>query len=109
VPDQLLIAGDTLKGTDHIQACRGDDGSYAFIYSASGKPFTVDLSKLTGERLEAWWYDPRTGAATNAGDLAREGKRVFTPPSSGRGNDWVLVVDDVAKKYAMPEKSEAKP
>ena len=102
VPDQSLIAGDTLKGTDHIQACRGDDGSYAFVYSASGKQFTVDLSKLTCERLHTWWFDPRTGAATDAGDLARDGKKDFTPPSSGRGNDWVLVLDDAARKYNMP-------
>jgi hypothetical protein len=31
----------------------------------------------------------------------------FTPPSSGRGCDWVLVLDDAAKGYPPP--GEARP
>jgi hypothetical protein len=28
--------------------------------------------------------------------------QVFTPPSSGRGCDWVLVLDDASKGYPPP-------
>jgi hypothetical protein len=28
----------------------------------------------------------------------------FTPPSSGPGNDWVLVLDDAARNFPAPGK-----
>jgi hypothetical protein len=31
--------------------------------------------------------------------------QVFTPPSSGRGCDWVLVLDDASRKYPAPAES----
>jgi predicted esterase len=102
VPDQGLIVSSVLSGTDHIQATRGGDGSYAFIYSGSGKSFTVDLTRLSGTTLNAWWYDPRTGAATSAGQYTRSGTQGFTPPSSGYGKDWILVLDDAARGYNAP-------
>jgi hypothetical protein len=40
VPDRTLIT-DALEGADHIAATRGD--GYAFIYSAQGRPFTLNL------------------------------------------------------------------
>ena len=102
VPDRSLLASDPGRGTDHVQATRAGDGSYAFIYSASGRPFTVDLGKLSGERLRASWYDPRTGTAKVIETLTREGKREFRPPSQGKGHDWVLVLDDEANGYPGP-------
>ena len=54
----------------HTRATRADDGSYAFIYSASGQPFTVDLGKLAGRTISAYWYDPRTGTAHALGSFA---------------------------------------
>jgi hypothetical protein len=102
IPDQALLASDPGKGTDHVQATRAEDGSYAFIYSASGKLFTVDLDKLSGKEIQAHWYDPRQGTATLLGRFPRDGKRTFTPPSAGPGNDWVLVLDDQARGFAPP-------
>jgi hypothetical protein len=92
VPDQSLIASEVGAGGDHVQACRAGDGAWALLYLPTGKAVTVDLSKLTGEKLSATWFDPRTGKETAAGAFAREGKREFTPPTSGKGNDWVLVL-----------------
>jgi len=105
VPDQSLLASDPGRGTDHVQATRAGDGSYALIYSASGKPFRVDLDQLSGERLRASWYDPRKGTPVAIGTLPRGGKKEFRPPSQGKGHDWVLILDDEAKSY--PEPGEA--
>ena len=105
IPDQSLLASDPGRGTDHVQATRAGDGSYAFVYSASGRPFTVDLGKLSGGRLRASWYDPREGTSAAIGTFPREGKKEFRPPSQGKGHDWVLVLDDEAKGY--PEPGEA--
>ncbi len=101
IPDQSLLASDAGKGTNRVQATRGDDGSYAFVYSASGKRFTLDLEKLSGKEIRAAWFDPRTGKTNSIGTFARSGKRAFEPPSNGGGNDWVLILDDAARGYPL--------
>jgi hypothetical protein len=78
-----------------IQATRGND--YVFVYSAEGKAFTVVMGKIQGTKLNVYWYNPRNGKATELRTVENTGKRKFTPPSSGYGNDWVLVIDDASK------------
>src|SRR5919197_598266 len=85
VPDQSLIAA------------RAEDGSYAFVYIPTGQPVAIDLSILSGSTVAAGWYDPREGTFSRLGELAATGARKFMPPSSGRGHDWVLVLDDATK------------
>lgn len=107
VPDQSLLASDPGRGTDHIQATRAEDGSYAFVYSASGKPFTVDLGRLSGERLKASWYDPRKGTTAAIATLPRAGKHEFRPTTEGKGQDWILILDDEAKRFPEPGRASA--
>jgi Protein of unknown function (DUF4038)/Putative collagen-binding domain of a collagenase len=99
IPDQSLVVSGVGTGTDHIQATRSEDGSYAFVYSASGQPFTVDLEKLSGQKVRASWYDPRRGTNEMIETLARRGQHEFRPPSHGHGHDWVLVLDDISRNY----------
>jgi hypothetical protein len=106
IPDQWLIA-DPMGTADRIQACRASDGSYAFIYTATGAKLSIRLvdriyEKLSGTTIKAYWYDPRLGTATHIEDFAKTEGRQFTPPSSGRGNDWVLVLDDAARNFPAP-------
>jgi Protein of unknown function (DUF4038)/Putative collagen-binding domain of a collagenase len=104
IPDQTLLADGDLPVLERVEATRATDGSYAFIYSADGKPFTLQTGKLSGEKLVAWWYDPRTGETKQFDSFAKTGTREFTPPTSGPGNDWVLVLDDAGKKFPAPGK-----
>ncbi|MEO6221143.1 MAG: glycoside hydrolase family 140 protein [Ginsengibacter sp.] len=97
VPDQSLIVQNNLSASKRIQATRGKD--YLFVYTSEGKTFTVNLNKISGDRLQAYWYDPRTGKSKDAVTVANRGSQKFTPPSSGYGQDWVLVMDDLSKKY----------
>jgi len=96
VPDQSLVA-DALQGADHIAATRGD--GYAFIYDAQGRPFTLNLGKISGARVKCWWYNPRSGDSLDAGEFENTGTHAFKAPSEGFGSDWVLIVDDAAKRY----------
>lgn len=98
VPDQSLVVENNLSSAERIQATRGND--YAFIYSTVGKPFTVNPGKISGKTLTATWFDPRTGKTQSAGTFDNQQPKLFTPPSKGYGNDWVLVLDDAAKNYA---------
>ncbi|RYD72188.1 MAG: hypothetical protein EOP84_23595 [Verrucomicrobiaceae bacterium] len=104
IPDQMLISTVIMDGPTHIQATRDSKGTYAFVYSASGNPFAVDFSRLSGKRLKAWWFDPRTGKAeVHAEEMYNElGPVDFKPPTSGDGQDWVLVLDDTAMGYPAP-------
>ena len=92
VPDQSVIAGDPGKGNDHAQATRDANGAYALIYLPTGKPVKIRLSKLRGEKLKAAWFDPRSGTRQRIGEFPARGTHEFAPPTSGRDNDWVLML-----------------
>lgn len=98
IPDQSLVrnAGGT---NDRIQATRGKD--YLFVYSAQGKVIHLQLGKISGAEVVAHWFDPRAGSFKPAGKFANKGHRQFSPPTTGYGQDWVLVVDDVARAYPV--------
>ena len=104
IPDQSMLVSDPGATTDRIQATRASDGSYAFVYSASGRAIEVRLDSLSGKTIRAWWYDPRTGAPKAIGRFPKTATREFKPPTSGENNDWVLVLDDAAKKFPEPGK-----
>ena len=105
MPDQSLIAGDVSnRAIARVEALRGADGSYAFVWLPGGQAnVTINLGKLSGEKISAWWYDPRTGAAEFFGSLAKTDRHFFSSPTRG-GNDWVLVLDDAARNYPAPGK-----
>lgn len=101
IPDQSLISGDAGSKGEHIQATRGKD--YAFLYMPYVQNVKVVLGKISGDKVKAWWFDPRTGQATSTGTFANSGTREFDPPGEAkRGNDWVLVLDDAAKHFPPP-------
>jgi hypothetical protein len=101
IPDQSLIVSGQGKEGKHVQATRGQD--YAFIYFPTTQEVTVRLGTISGERVKAWWFDPRTGKAEEIGTFPNEGSRAFRPPQSPeRQNDWVLVLDDTAREYSAP-------
>lgn len=91
-----------VREAGHVRATRDANGSYAMIYlPAAGQTVTVDTSKLSGKRLRASWYDPRTGKSRALrGEFPVGGKLDFTAPEDGP--DWVLVLDDGARGYPPP-------
>lgn len=91
VPDQELIA-ENYEGANHIQATRGSD--YAFIYSPNGLAIKINMGRISGDNVKASWYDPRRGKYKSIGQYDNSGVLEFIPPSSGRGEDWVLVLDN---------------
>ncbi|UBM58027.1 glycoside hydrolase family 140 protein [Marinilongibacter aquaticus] len=102
IPDQGLLDGEQVKDKQYVSASRDGAGTYAFIYFPQGQTKNVDTHALAAARLRVWWYDPRTGASFLKGELQNYGSFSAVPPSSGEGNDWVLVIDDAAKGYPAP-------
>lgn len=100
IPDQSLLAGDAGEGTHHTRACRAEDGSYAFVYKPLFGELTINTTNLSGEALQAHWFNPRSGVAERIGTLPRTDSMTFTTPSGGP--DWLLVLDDAAGEWPAP-------
>ena len=72
------------------------------VYAPVGRPFKVRMDKITGGKVNAWWFNPRDGAATLIGAFANVGEREFVSPYRGELIDWVLVLDDASKNLPPP-------
>lgn len=97
VPDQSLVAGSQGERYNYIAATRGS--GYAYLYDYTGRPFGVNMGKISGAAVQASWYNPRTGSTTRIGQFANRGVQRFTPPGAKQeGNDWVLVLESIRKK-----------
>jgi hypothetical protein len=97
VPDQSVIAAGQGEVEEHVGAARATDGSFVLAYLPKGKPVSIRMDKVSGKTVKARWYDPREGTWREIGEYANTGNREFVPPSKGERNDWVLVLDNVAK------------
>jgi hypothetical protein len=108
VPDDSMIVGDAVPthipgaGTRRFVATRDNEGSFAMIYVPVGRSFKVRMDKIAGPKVKAWWFNPRDGKANEIGTFDNKGERLFTPQSPGELLDWVLVLDDAAKRFPSP-------
>jgi hypothetical protein len=92
VPDQSLIAGAQGEHYNRLLATRGKN--YAFVYTYNGRDMQINAAKLEGAKLQASWYNPRSGKITVIGTFNKSKILNFNPPGIKKdGNDWVLVLD----------------
>ena len=101
VNDQAAVAGDEGEKYDRVLVTKGKDYLMAYIYT--GREFKLELGRISGKEVVAWWFNPRTGEATRFDAFKNEGTKTFNPPGDETiGNDWVLVLDDASKKFSAP-------
>jgi hypothetical protein len=94
IPDQSAIYGENPDDSTHVSAAVASNGSFLIAYLPAGKPVTIVMKKIAGPKAIARWFDPREGRTTEIGEFENKGFTTFTPPTSGTGNDWILVIDD---------------
>ena len=99
VPDPSALASTQEDGLDRPQAARAEDGSFLVAYTPRGRPLSVKMDTITGNRVKVHWYDPRNGKWHEIGEYPNTGVREFAPPSKGDRDDWVVVLDDAEKGY----------
>ena len=97
-PQPDLVDGQ-LGGILHIPVLKGKN--YLFAYTAQGGAIRLKPGFMGGA-LTAWWYDPRTGSSERINEPSDESACCFIPPTGGRGNDWVLVIDSAVAGYDKP-------
>jgi hypothetical protein len=100
VPDQSMIVPSYFPETDYVVATRGE--GYAFVYFPTGWSAGIQLDKIGAGKINAYWYDPRNGETKLIETISGKGTRKFTPPTSGRGNDWILILDDASMNFRIP-------
>ena len=95
VPDQRFIMDGPASGGGKTRAAVAEDGTFAVVYSPRGMPFSVDQNRIVGLKLKATWFDPRYGVwhAEHTGNTFA--LQTYTPPTQGRGRDWILVLEGV--------------
>lgn len=87
---ELLASNGT--GANVQIAARGE--RYAFIYTPNGLGIDIAPGILPGGCLEAAWFSPRSGETTAIGTIEnRSAAPKLRPPTTGRGEDWVLRLD----------------
>jgi hypothetical protein len=113
-PDQTPLLGNSwVAGSmnTRLQARVDRQGRFAIVYTTSGGTIPFDLRYLTGNKVWAWWFDPRTGMVCDAHgaptdhpfyEIPADGIHRFQPPTRGTNNDWVLVLDAAGTEFPAP-------
>lgn len=105
VPDGGFIVDGPRQGGAKVRGARAGDGGFALVYTPRGERFSIRMDVVRAERVQATWYDPRYGMAAPIHNSDNRGIQTFVPPTSGRGNDWVLVLDDAQRGFGPPGQS----
>jgi hypothetical protein len=102
IPDQShsIVTAGYGSGTYYAATAQTADKSTLISYLPNSKTLTVNLAKMSGNSVVAYWFNPRNGSATQIGTYNTTAtNQTFTSPD---GNDWVLVIDDASKNYPVP-------
>lgn len=93
-PDQEMIVSYNDSYDKKVVALRGEKG--ALIYFPTGEKASLNLLRIGGNNgLSLFWMNPRTGEITDGEKIEQATREMpVTPPTSGRGNDWVLIVEN---------------
>lgn len=107
IPDQRVIVSDNPDGLGHVQATRdgtanAKDATYLMVYFPTKQQALIDATVIAGEKLNSWWYNPRTGESTRIVENAVNHVAPFVPPADDSGPDWILIIDDASKGYKAP-------
>ena len=97
IADQQLVAGQNGERYDRVIACRGND--YLLAYNYSGKPMTLDLTRIAGEKKKAWMMNPADGTLTFIGEMDNSEQSFAFDVAYQQGSDRVIIAFDSTKDY----------
>lgn len=106
VPDQSLLLTAQADGVrNKVEVMRdGETGkknaTYIMAYVSSAQPLSIKTDVICSEKLNAYWFDPCTGAI----ELVAKGfdnQGTYHSDAKTGGSDLVLVIADAAKNYLV--------
>ena len=97
IGDQSIVAGQNGERYERVIATRGTD--YMLVYNYSGKPMKIDLTKISGEKKDAWVMNPSDGTLKYLGEYDNTTTEFAFDGAYLRSSDKVLIVVDAKKSY----------
>lgn len=89
-PIQQIILSPNESPENKTVALGGE--GYVFVYFPQGEPVEMDFSKQYASSSYTFtWMNPRNGETIQKGSI-QNARRTVTPPTHGKGQDWVLIV-----------------
>lgn len=101
-PAPGMVVDAPRNGAAKVRGMVARDRSFSIFYSPRGENFTVDRDWLPAKRLREIWFDPRYGTSYDVHKTSTHGPQTYTPPTSGRGQDWILIIEDADKNWKLP-------
>lgn len=105
VPDEeFLVPSEAVPGSGQARlvATREASGAYAMVYQPESRAFDVRLDRISGDAVNVWRVDPRTGTTAGVGTFPTAGVQRFCPPMRGERLDWIYVFDDASREWPAP-------
>ncbi len=87
---QEFIKSSNPEDSGYIVAAKTEE--IALFYSPEGRSFLVNFQVSGMEKQKAFWFDPRKGTYEKQENPGKSGPFFFVPPTSGEGQDWLLLV-----------------
>lgn len=89
-PAKAWVVDPGTPGDNYIAALRNSN-SALYVYTATGRNFSIKTDKFKAGVIKAQWFNPRTGVFDTPFTAVRSLSTLFNPPGSpGINNDWVL-------------------
>jgi len=97
--NQNLILNNNPENESYILSAISSDKKVVIVYTPIGKPIKINLSKIDSKRINAYWFNPRSGKTKLIGDFETITFQEFKPWSSGWGSDFLLIL--TAENYKI--------
>lgn len=94
------IVIDNGEKYDRVIATRGND--YILAYNHTGRPMTIDFSRISGREKNVWTMDPTDGSLAYLGKTGDRHYKLNPTP----GRDLVVIAIDSNKRYITPDMRE---
>jgi hypothetical protein len=108
IPDQaLVLAGQGADVFTRIEATRDGtpanrNATYLMAYLSAPTKVTLDTSVIAAQTLNAYWFDPATGATEVIHERFPNPQSLTLEPRI-QGHDWVVVIEDASRNYPLPK------
>ena len=104
VPDQGIVRRQKDDPAAYAVAFRDVSGDYCMVYLPVSEQLELNLSFMTATDIRIWWFDPSLGHAGEPMTVKKENFMVMGPPAGEKKKDWVLIIENAAKKFTEPGK-----
>ena len=91
--DQNLLLNSNPENESYILSAISSDNKIVIAYTPRGNPIKIDLAKIDSNRINAYWFNPRSGKTKDIGDFETVTPQEFKPWSSGWGSDFLLILN----------------